>query len=54
MKFLLDFHYSDFWTDLGRQNKPKAWRTMSVEQLADAVYAHTKEHGCPGKGRCDA
>ena len=43
MKFLLDFHYSDFWTDPGRQNKPKAWRTMSVEQLADAVYAHTKE-----------
>ncbi|MGC6746571.1 glycosyl hydrolase 53 family protein [Escherichia coli] len=25
MKLLLDFHYSDFWTDPGKQFKPKAW-----------------------------
>lgn len=25
LKFLLDFHYSDFWADPGKQRKPKAW-----------------------------
>ena len=24
LKLLLDFHYSDFWTDPGKQFKPKA------------------------------
>ncbi len=27
MKLLLDFHYSDFWTDPGKQFKPKAWKS---------------------------
>lgn len=26
MKVLIDFHYSDFWADPGRQLSPKAWR----------------------------
>lgn len=43
MKFLLDFHYSDFWTDPGRQNKPRAWANMNIEQLTKAVYEHTKQ-----------
>ncbi|WP_429235446.1 glycoside hydrolase family 53 protein [Aeromonas salmonicida] len=42
MKFLLDYHYSDFWTDPARQNKPKAWASMNIDQLTDAVYQHTK------------
>jgi len=25
MNVLVDFHYSDFWTDPGKQNKPAAW-----------------------------
>src|SRR5690625_1661223 len=29
MKFLLDFHYSDFWADPGKQYKPKAWENLS-------------------------
>lgn len=40
--FLLDFHYSDFWADPGKQTIPKAWRGMSVEQLEQAVYDFTK------------
>lgn len=33
MKFLLDFHYSDFWADPGKQRKPKAWVGYNAEQL---------------------
>ena len=30
MKLLLDFHYSDFWTDPGKQFKPKAWEKLGA------------------------
>lgn len=30
MKLLLDFHYSDFWTDPGKQFKPKAWEKWII------------------------
>ena len=33
MKLLLDFHYSDFWTDPGKQFKPKAWKKLDYPQL---------------------
>ncbi len=42
MKFLLDYHYSDFWTDPGRQNKPKAWANMNIEQMTQALHDYTK------------
>lgn len=41
-KFLLDFHYSDWWADPGKQNKPNAWLNLSFESLKDSVYAYTK------------
>ena len=41
LKFLLDFHYSDWWADPGQQNKPKAWAGLGSEQLQHAVYAYT-------------
>ncbi len=41
MSFLLDFHYSDFWADMGKQTKPKAWRSYSLERLCDAVKRYT-------------
>lgn len=31
VKFLLDFHYSDFWTDPGKQLKPKAWENYLLQ-----------------------
>lgn len=43
MGVLLDFHYSDFWADPGKQRKPKAWRDYSVEQLEEAVETYTRE-----------
>lgn len=46
MGFLLDFHYSDFWTDPGKQVKPKAWAGFSAEKLEQAVFDYTKEVLC--------
>ena len=40
-KFLLDFHYSDWWADPSKQNKPKAWEGLDSEQLKQAVYDYT-------------
>ncbi len=41
MKVLLDFHYSDFWADPGKQVKPKAWKDLSGEDLENALYDFT-------------
>ena len=40
---LLDFHYSDFWCDPGKQLLPKAWRGLNVSQVAEKVYEYTKK-----------
>ena len=40
MYFLLDFHYSDFWTDPKKQIKPKMWRDLSGEKLGSAIYGN--------------
>lgn len=39
--WFLDFHYSDFWADPGKQIPPKKWQEMNVEELAGAVYDYT-------------
>lgn len=41
--FLLDFHYSDFWADPGKQTMPKAWRGLDVCGLKQALYDYTKK-----------
>jgi arabinogalactan endo-1,4-beta-galactosidase len=43
MNWVLNFHYSDFWADPGRQCIPKAWQGFTLEQLEKAVYEYTKE-----------
>ncbi len=43
ISWLLDFHYSDFWADPGKQTVPKAWQGLDEDGLADAVYAYTKD-----------
>lgn len=40
---LLNFHYSDFWADPGKQIKPKAWKDFGMDELEKAVYDFTKE-----------
>lgn len=42
MKFLLDFHYSDYWADPQQQNKPLAWTGKDFSTLTDSVQAYTK------------
>ena len=41
MHFLLDFHYSDYWADPGKQFKPFAWKGKGFPALQDSVYAYT-------------
>ena len=43
MRILIDFHYSDYWADPGKQNKPAAWKSLSFADLNTALAAHTKE-----------
>jgi beta-galactosidase len=43
MKLLLDFHYSDYWADPGKQYKPAAWKSLPFEELKKAVYDYTKK-----------
>ena len=43
MSFMLDFHYSDYWADPAKQNKPKAWADLSFEELEEAVYTYTRD-----------
>ena len=40
---LLNFHYSDFWADPGKQIKPKAWADYGVKELEQAVNDYTRE-----------
>lgn len=41
MPVMIDFHYSDWWADPGKQNPPKAWKDMSYEQMKNALAKHT-------------
>ena len=43
MKLLVNFHYSDFWADPGKQMVPKAWKNMNNDQKAEALYTYTKD-----------
>lgn len=43
MRVLIDFHYSDFWADPGKQQTPKAWAELSVDERAEKVYQFTKD-----------
>lgn len=40
---MVDFHYSDFWADPGKQREPKAWEKYTIEQKEKAVYDFTLE-----------
>ena len=40
---LVDFHYSDFWADPGKQDTPKAWEGLSVADTAAAVGEFTTD-----------
>ena len=41
LKLLVDFHYSDFWADPGKQQAPKAWAGLPIDEKAEKVRAYT-------------
>ncbi len=43
MSWMLDLHYSDFWTDPGKQVKPKAWANLSDDALVTQVETYTQQ-----------
>jgi len=43
MQIMLAPHYSDSWTDPGKQTKPAAWNNLTQAQLVTRVYDYTKD-----------
>ncbi len=44
LKILLDFHYSDYWTDPGKQLIPLSWQDVtSSDEMAEKITAYTTE-----------
>ena len=43
MKLLVNFHYSDFWADPGKQMAPKAWKSMDIDTKTQALYEYTRD-----------
>ena len=41
MEVMIDFHYSDWFADPSRQNKPSAWANLSFDDLISALTNHT-------------
>ena len=41
MSVMLDFHYSDWFADPSRQDKPKSWANLSFGDLVNSVTNHT-------------
>ena len=43
MRIMIDFHYSDWWADPGKQIKPSAWLGKSLDELTIALSDYTKD-----------
>lgn len=43
MQAQINFHYSDFWADPGKQMSPKEWMDYSIEEKEVALYDYTKD-----------
>lgn len=43
MELMIDFHYSDWWADPGKQNIPAKWQNYNLEEMKKAVADHTAE-----------
>ena len=40
-QYIIDFHYSDFWVDPGKQILPKAWKEVGYHELKELAYKFT-------------
>ena len=43
MAIMIDFHYSDWWADPGKQHIPAAWQYMSYDEMKNALAQHTED-----------
>lgn len=43
LRTMIDFHFSDTWADPGHQEMPKAWQSLSFDELKSAMGAHIAE-----------
>ena len=43
MAIMIDFHYSDWWADPGKQNIPSRWRLYNYDAMKRALAMHTTE-----------
>ena len=43
LDIMIDFHYSDFFVDPGTQATPLDWQGFSLDQVKEALAAHTKD-----------
>ena len=43
MAIMIDFHYSDWWADPGKQNIPMAWQYGSMWDMKQYVRNHTAD-----------
>ena len=43
LKLIVDFHYSDFWADPGKQMVPLAWKDMDIETKTQTLYDYTAD-----------
>ncbi len=43
MDIMVNFHYSDWWADPGKQNIPAAWKSHTYEEMKTDVARHTIE-----------
>ncbi|SDC35655.1 arabinogalactan endo-1,4-beta-galactosidase [Pelagirhabdus alkalitolerans] len=41
LELFVNFHYSDFWADPGKQQVPKSWEGMSISEKEEALYDFT-------------
>ena len=42
LRIMIDFHYSDTWTDPAHQTKPAAWTGFDFPTLSNTVYSYTQ------------
>ena len=43
MAVMIDFHYSDWWADPGKQHIPAAWQYVSYDEMKNALAEHTED-----------
>ena len=43
LKLLVDFHYSDFWADPGKQWTPEAWVGKTFPELKQTFVEYTRD-----------